>query len=69
MTDLEAQFNDLSVRMFGEFARFEYALKAAGFHYGEGEAKPNWKNYACSIGSTLEKLDTKDSDIIWGMSN
>ena len=60
MTDSEAQFNDLSLRMFRKFARFEYALKATGFHCGEGEAKPNWKKYACSIGSTLEKSDTKE---------
>lgn len=60
MPDLEAQFNDLSVEVFRVFARFEYALKAAGFHDGEGEAKPNWERYACSIGSTLEKPDTKE---------
>lgn len=60
MTDLEAQFNNLSVQVFRKFARFEYALKAAGFHYGEGDAKPNWERYACSIGSTLEKPDTKE---------
>ncbi len=60
MTDLEAQFNNLSVQVFRKFARFEYALKAAGFHYGEGKAKPNWEKYACSIGSTLEKSDTKE---------
>ena len=60
MPHQKAQFNKLSLKVFCVFARFEYALKAAGFHDGEGEAKPNWQKYACSIGSTLEKPDTKE---------
>jgi hypothetical protein len=37
MTNSEAQFNELSIELFRVFARIEYALKAAGFHYGDGE--------------------------------
>lgn len=60
MPGREAQFISLSVKVFRVFARFEYALKAAGFHYGEGKAKPNWQKYACSIGNALEEPDTKE---------
>ena len=59
MLDLEAQFNKLSIDMFRVFARFEYALKAAGFHHGAGRAEPNWEKFARSIGSTLDEPDTK----------
>lgn len=59
MPELEAQFNNLSLELFRVFARFEFALKATGFHCGEGDAKPNWQKYASSIGSALEKPDTR----------
>lgn len=60
MPDLEAEFNELSVKLFREFARFEYALKAAGYHEGEGEAKPNWQKFANSIGNTIEKPNSQE---------
>jgi hypothetical protein len=34
---------------FRTFARLEYALKAAGFHCGEGDANANWTTFAKSI--------------------
>jgi hypothetical protein len=37
----------LAGEMFRTFARFEYALKAAGFH--DRDAKPNWRSFAESI--------------------
>ena len=57
MSDLRTQFDSLAGKLFQVFARFEYALKAAGFHCGEGEAKPNWQGYASSIGNALENPD------------
>lgn len=34
--------NELGFKMFQTFARMEYALKAAGYHQGDGDAKANW---------------------------
>lgn len=44
-TDLDA----LGFRFFKMFSRFEYSLKAAGFHNGPGKAEPNWDKFAMSI--------------------
>jgi hypothetical protein len=35
--------------VFVTFARCEYALKAAGFHKGDGVAEPNWQDFAASV--------------------
>ena len=35
-------------KLFEAFARFEYALKAAGFHDGEGAAEVNWREFVAS---------------------
>jgi hypothetical protein len=35
--------------MVQTFSRFEYALKAAGFHTGEGDANSNWRDFALSV--------------------
>lgn len=43
------QLDDLAIEMFRTFARFEYALKASGFHYGDGAAEPNWRSFAESV--------------------
>jgi hypothetical protein len=34
--------DELGLTMFQTFARMEYALKAAGYHQGDGDAKPDW---------------------------
>jgi hypothetical protein len=39
--------------LFRTFARFEYALKATGFHNGDGTAEPNWRLFAESIPDAL----------------
>jgi len=44
----------LAIELFKKFARMEYALKAAGFHNGEGRAEPNWDKFACTIQGQLE---------------
>ena len=36
----------LAFEFFRTFARFEYALKVTGFHYGDGAAEPNWRAFA-----------------------
>ncbi|WP_287313583.1 hypothetical protein [Mesorhizobium sp.] len=41
--------DELATDMFRTFARFEFALKAAGFHNGDGAAEPNWRSFAQTI--------------------
>ena len=36
----------VATTFFRTFARFEYALKATGFHRGEGRTTPNWRKFA-----------------------
>jgi hypothetical protein len=50
----EDVLNGLAIELFRTFSRFEYALKAAGFHNGEGRATPNWRNFAVSIETWFE---------------
>lgn len=40
------------------FSKFEYSLKMAGFHSGEGNAKVDWRGFAMSIENDFDK----DSD-------
>jgi len=40
MTDDE--LTELAKELFRIFARFEYALKEAGFLTGEGDVSPHW---------------------------
>jgi hypothetical protein len=54
MPNTETEFTDLSLKLFGVFARFEYALKAAGFHFGEGKASPNWTRFSQSLGELFD---------------
>ena len=55
VTGRSSELDKLAVGLFQKFARIEYALKAAGFHHGEGEAKPNWDKFASSVSGVLEK--------------
>ena len=57
--DKEEQLNMLAAEFFREFARFEYALKATGFHKGEGLAKADWREFALSV---EEHFKTPKSD-------
>ncbi len=47
------KLDSLAVSLFKEFARFEYALKAANFHSGDGDADPNWRRFALSIEDSI----------------
>ncbi|GER06673.1 hypothetical protein GCM10007972_13190 [Iodidimonas muriae] len=51
---MEERLNNLASEVFRIFARFEYALKAAGFHTGNGDAKPDWQKFAQSLSQTFE---------------
>lgn len=45
----------LAAELFKTFARFEYALKAAEFHRGEGAAEANWRSFAESVAEIFEE--------------
>jgi len=55
VTRCSSELDKLANGLFQKFARIEYALKAAGFNYGEGEAKPNWDKFASSVSGVLDK--------------
>lgn len=48
------EIEELSMRMFRTFARCEYALKAAGFHNGDGAAQANWTEFAKALPDLLD---------------
>jgi hypothetical protein len=48
------EIDTISSRFFKTFARFEYALKASGYHNGDGEAKSNWRKFAESLESLFK---------------
>lgn len=52
--------DELAFYFFKEFARFEYALKAADFNCGEGEAKPNWDKFAKTVRDTFENISSQE---------
>src|SRR5438105_6143516 len=51
----------LAAELFRTFARFEYALKAVGYHMGDGRAAPNWRAFAESIPVAFD--DPQDPDL------
>lgn len=53
---MEQTLDELAITLFRTFARFEYSLKASGFHYGDGNAEPNWRSFAESISEIFEEL-------------
>ena len=61
--------DELGVDLFYKFARIEYALKATGFHSGEGTmAQPNWDAFALKHGGALLR-DPAIADSIKFMSD
>ena len=44
------------------YSRLEYALKASGFHNGEGKAEANWRKFAAFIDKQFE--NTKDEALV-----
>ncbi|MDQ7251063.1 hypothetical protein [Dongia sedimenti] len=57
----EDVLDELAGALFRTFARFEYALKAAGFHCGDGEAKADWTAFAKSIPTVFD--DPQDDGV------
>jgi hypothetical protein len=57
---IEDELNELFLKLFKMFARFEYALKAAGYHEGNGEANPNWRKFAESIPDVFDNPSTTE---------
>ena len=45
----EQQLNHLATEFFRTFSRAEYALNAAGFHRGEGDAEPDCRAFALGV--------------------
>lgn len=58
--------DELATEMFRTFARFEYALKAAGFHNGDGAAEPNWRSFAQSIPAVFDNPGDPDLEAAVG---
>ncbi|MEQ8961830.1 MAG: hypothetical protein RLP02_28540, partial [Coleofasciculus sp. C2-GNP5-27] len=59
MSASKKQFDDLAMALFKEFARFEYALKATGFHCGNGEANSDWQKFSRSIQGYFDKSENE----------
>lgn len=55
---LTTEVDQFAIQLFKKFARIEYALKAAGFHKGDGPAEPNWNKFASSVIGVLENDPT-----------
>lgn len=47
--DEHSELDRLATELFRTFARAEYALKAAGWNSGEGDARANWTAFAKSV--------------------
>jgi hypothetical protein len=52
----DSSLDKLATRLFREFARFEYALKAAGYLMPrDGDAKPDWTAFAIRIAPAFDR--------------
>ena len=54
---METRLHRRAADMFRLFARFEYALKAAGFHRGDGNAEADWRTFAESLNGLFEAIE------------
>ncbi len=50
----------LADKLFHVFSRTEYALKAAGYNNGDGEAKANWRTFAFAVENLIATPTTQD---------
>jgi hypothetical protein len=48
------ELDRLAFEFFKEFSRSEYALKAAGFHNGNGNAEANWSEFAKEVEALIQ---------------
>ena len=51
---MEDKLGRLATDLFRTFARIEYALKATGFHMGDGDAEANWRDFALSVAALFD---------------
>jgi hypothetical protein len=49
------ELDRLARELFTTFARFENALKASGFHCGDGDANPDWTAFARSVDGIFDE--------------
>jgi hypothetical protein len=54
--------SELAFRLFKDFARMEYALKATGFHKGKAEVKADWQRFALTVEDALANPRTPTVD-------
>jgi len=52
--------NRSASEFFFRFARFEYALKAAGYHPGNGVASPDWTKFAKELDGIFENPENEE---------
>ena len=55
-----SHLDELAFRLFQLFSRVEYALKASGFHTGEGPAEANWRDFALVIEDLIANPDSHE---------
>jgi hypothetical protein len=53
------ELDQLASIFFKEFSRSEYALKAAGFHNGDGNAEANWTDFSKQVEALIQMPDSK----------
>lgn len=52
--------DQLAGKLFNVFSRTEYALKAAGYNNGDGEAVANWRNFALAVENLIANPTTQE---------
>jgi len=55
--ELDTGLDGLACNFFREFSRSEYALKAAGFNNGEGDAQANWSAFSSQVETYIQNPD------------
>lgn len=58
-----AELDELAHRMFRQFSRFEYALKAAGHRPLNGDAIADWRDFASGIDAELSERIQQDPQL------
>lgn len=64
MMQRQARLDALAGSLFFEFARMEYALKAAGYlRWPDGDAEPDWTRFAVGIENEFSALLDSDASL------
>lgn len=59
----QPELDRLAYRMFRHFSRFEYALKATGHHPRDGDANPDWDDFARKIDGAFRERVGQDANL------